>query len=247
MSGGWQGRFPQTIAIGVALALIAAGPLMAQTAPDAEAQPPPDEPRQLTTTQPAEVDPPAARSAPEAAPGGAAPEARAGRLSGLLGSKHDFGSTGLGGHDVCRTCHTPHLVVAAALSLDRRMKTTRPLRPYQGIAVELDGRSLMCLGCHDGTVAPDVYSSPHAATIADQLGNSRWGTTPLRSHPLGVRYPAVDEDLQPRAAVEAAGLKLPNGRIQCTTCHDPHNTHRHAGMLRISDERSRLCLTCHRN
>jgi predicted CXXCH cytochrome family protein len=41
-------------------------------------------------------------------------------------------------------------------------------------------------------------------------------------------------------------IKLPDGRIQCTTCHDPHNTQRHAGMLVISNDRSRLCLACHR-
>jgi predicted CXXCH cytochrome family protein len=39
---------------------------------------------------------------------------------------------------------------------------------------------------------------------------------------------------------------LPGGRIQCVTCHDPHNSGRHEGMLVKSNRRSRLCLSCHR-
>ena len=50
-----------------------------------------------------------------------------------------------------------------------------------------------------------------------------------------------------KVAKQADGaVKLPDGRIQCISCHDPHNTGRHAGMLVKSDHRSNLCLTCHR-
>ena len=165
-------------------------------------------------------------------------------LSGLTGSKHDFSEDG---RDLCATCHTPHLTAAPEPRLDRRVRIAQPLRPYHGIATELDGWSLLCLGCHDGTSAPDVYTSAHATTLASQFGNSRLGTTGLRSHPVGVKYPAPSvEGYHPLAAVEAAGLELPDGFIQCTTCHDAHNTHRHPGMLQSSNKRSRLCLTCHR-
>ena len=112
--------------------------------------------------------------------------------------------------------------------------------------MELDGWSLLCLGCHDGVTAPDVYSSGHAVRIAGNLGDARLGTRGLRSHPVGIEYPSGRADYQPRAAVEAKGLLLPDGRIQCGTCHDAHNTHGHAGMLKISNRRSQMCLTCHR-
>jgi predicted CXXCH cytochrome family protein len=112
--------------------------------------------------------------------------------------------------------------------------------------VELTGWSLLCLGCHDGVTATDVYASAHAVTLTGQLANSRLGSTGLRGHPVGIRYPVAQEGYHTRAAVEARGLSLPQGRIQCTTCHDAHNTHHHSGMLRISNSRSRLCLTCHR-
>jgi predicted CXXCH cytochrome family protein len=179
-----------------------------------------------------------------AASGGLA--AREQMVSGLIGSKHDFTRNGENGHDLCLPCHTPHLVAAPLPRLDRRPTTTQPLQPYEGINIELTGWSLLCLGCHDGVTAPSVYSSAHAVTVTDQLANSRLGTTDLRSHPVGIRYPLAAEGYHPRAAVEAGGLALPDGRIQCTTCHDAHDTHRYRSMLRLSNERSRVCLTCHR-
>ena len=172
--------------------------------------------------------------------------AREQMISGLIGSKHDFTRNDDSGHDLCLPCHTPHLVAAPLPRLDRRPTTTQPLQPYQGIDIELTGWSLLCLGCHDGVTAPSVYSSVHAVTVTDQLANSRLGTTDMRSHPVGIKYPLAAEGYHPRAAVEAGGLALPDGRIQCTTCHDAHNTHRHRGMLRLSNERNRVCLTCHR-
>ena len=176
----------------------------------------------------------------------AQPAGRGRLLSGLIGSKHDFTQRGQTGRNLCLPCHTPHLIAAPLPRLDRRAVTAQPLRPYQGLNVELSSWSLLCLGCHDGVTAPDVYSTAHATSIAGQLANSRLGARGLRSHPVGVKYPALADGYNPPAAVEAAGLTLPDGRIQCTTCHDAHNTNRHAGMLVISDERSRLCLTCHR-
>ena len=167
-------------------------------------------------------------------------------ISGLIGSKHDFTEAGKNGRDLCLPCHTPHLASAAPPRLDRRATTTQPLRPFEGVGIELSGWSLLCLGCHDGVTARDVYSSAHAMAATGQMANSRLALAGLRSHPVGVRFPAAAEWYNPAAAVETAGLLLPGGRIQCTTCHNPHNTHRHRGLLRISNERSRLCLTCHR-
>lgn len=167
-------------------------------------------------------------------------------LSGLTGSKHDFSQNGRLGRDLCTPCHTPHLANAPAPELDDRSETAAPLRPYHNRAIELDGWSLLCLGCHDGVTANDVYSSSHAVTVVGQMGNSRLGTRGLRSHPVGIKYPLAAPGYHPRAAVEAAGLLMPDGRIQCGTCHDAHNTQGHPGMLKISNSRSRMCLTCHR-
>ena len=200
---------------------------------------------QPVTSQPTETQPAPVDAEPQADDAGEA-WARASLYTGLIGSKHDFTHGGRSGRDLCLPCHTPHLMSVPLPLFDRRAATTQPLRPYAGLGIELTGWSLLCLGCHDGVTAPDVYSSAHAVEISSQLANSRLGTRGLRSHPVGVNYPSVDEHFEPRAAVEAAGLLLPDGRIQCTSCHDAHNTHRYGRMLRASNDRSRLCLTCHR-
>lgn len=170
---------------------------------------------------------------------------RAHLTSGLIGSKHDF-SRGESGRDLCLPCHTPHLASAPPPEFDEREQVVAPLRAYQTADIELNGWSMLCLGCHDGVTAPDVFSSAHALALADQWGNSRRGAAGVSSHPVGIAYPAGARDFHPRAAVEGGGLPLPDGRIQCITCHDAHNTHGYAGFLKVSNERSRLCLTCHR-
>ena len=174
-------------------------------------------------------------------------------LSGLIGGKHDFTGGGKIGRDLCLPCHTPHLRATPPPRWDRRAATTQPLRPFEGLDVELGGWSLLCLGCHDGVTAPDVYSSTHALSVVGDAGGLGIAGRGLRSHPVGVRYPpagvrypVAPDKYNPIAVVEAAGLLVPDGRIECTTCHDAHNTRRQRAMLRVSNERSRLCLICHR-
>lgn len=202
---------------------------------------------QSPTTQPASAAERADNPPPEINPEQAEQIAARNRLlSGLIGSKHDFTEQGKSGRDLCLPCHTPHLLDPPTPTLDDRPSQTKPLRPYRTAHEELDGWSLLCFGCHDGITASDVYSSAHATTVADQFGNSRLATRGLRSHPVGIRYPTGNPDYHPGKLVEEGGLPLPGGRIQCATCHDAHNTHQYGGMMRISNERSQLCLTCHR-
>jgi len=201
-------------------------------------QPPTESVSATSTTRPATVD--------ELAPSQASLPPTATLVSGLVGSKHDFRRLNAEVRDLCLPCHVPHLTVAPVPRLDRRPTTTQPLRPYARPDVELSGWSLLCLGCHDGVTASDVYTSSHAATVSGPLRRSTLGTRGLRSHPVGVQYPSARPDYHPAAAVTAGGLPLPDGRIQCTTCHDPHNTRGYDGFLRISNQRSALCLACHR-
>lgn len=197
--------------------------------------------------------------APEAAPIGADGEMpRASQVNpadaefsgGLLGSKHDFSESGQFGRDLCTPCHTPH-IPARAVTRQAGLRVVRsgdaaPRRGYQAFEMTLNASSLLCLSCHDGVVATDVFAGAHAMSWseASQRGaRAQW----LTSHPVGIRYPAGREDYHSAAAVVSDGrLRLPDGRIQCTTCHDPHNSGRHGGMLWTSNERSRLCLSCHR-
>lgn len=170
------------------------------------------------------------------------------RLSaGLIGSKHDFTADGRFGRDLCLPCHTPHVPGAVRPRLDRRAAATQPIRPYQTPGVVLNDASLLCLSCHDGIIAPDVFDGAHALGWGELEARSFVPVNRLTSHPIGIRYPVNDPRFEPAERVTADGrIKLPDGRVQCTSCHDPHNTGRHEGMLRKSNRRSRLCLSCHR-
>lgn len=199
---------------------------------------------------PAPQDPPTPAASQPA--GDLSASARPEYAGGLIGSKHDFSDGGRLGPDLCTPCHTPHQP-ARQVAADGTLRVTRggegrALRPTGWGDTLLDNASLLCLSCHDGVVAPDVFVSSHAATWSEAgtLGPGG-GRNRLTSHPVGVRYPQSAEKYHSAGAVVSDGrMKLPGGRIQCTTCHDPHNTQRHAGMLRTSNERSRLCLACHR-
>jgi len=168
--------------------------------------------------------------------------------AGIIGSAHDFTQDGAHPRDLCTPCHTPHIADAKAPLLDKRPTASDRLRPYEAVGIELDGPSLLCLSCHDGVIASDVYTASHATGLARQLGSSQLGIGGLTGHPIGVAYPVADPHYQPAASFTtgADAIPLPDGRVQCISCHDPHNTGRHPGMLVRSNRGSQLCLACHR-
>ncbi len=99
--------------------------------------------------------------------------------------------------------------------------------------------SNLCLSCHDGTVAINSFYSP--ITKADFSGPIPEGTTFMsqgerirdlsKTHPVNFTYnaavAAADGGLLTPASsksVDAAGeIPLYNSKMQCATCHDPHN------------------------
>src|SRR5262249_31786989 len=157
-------------------------------------------------------------------------------VSGLKGSKHDFSQSGRQPADLCLSCHSPHIAGFSAPLLDHRPVTTQPVPQFQSFDVELDSASLLCLSCHDGVIASDVFSSSHALSLASQFGTSQFGSVRLSGHPIGVRLPSANSKYRPAAAIQADGrIKLPDGRVQCVSCHDPHNTGEFKHMLVTSN------------
>jgi predicted CXXCH cytochrome family protein len=92
-----------------------------------------------------------------------------------------------------------------------------------------------CEGCHGG---------------GNPAGGLDWQgvflDTDLRQqHPISVVYdPAFDPGFRSVAEVEAAGLELFDGRVQCMTCHEPHSQQFYP-FLRMSASGGALCLACH--
>ncbi len=105
--------------------------------------------------------------------------------------------------------------------------------------------SLICLGCHDGTIATSTIGSSHAMLAGVREGFKVPEGFIRRDHPIGVPYPSDRRKYHPRALVENGGVRLPAGRIECVSCHDPHNESGVARLLIKSNRRSALCLTCH--
>ncbi len=125
---------------------------------------------------------------------------------------------------------------------------TRGPRASQAIANGMSpgSTSLLCLGCHDGSVAINLY------------GNTIGGDSFLGNHhPIGFDYEAVravDKEIRlaDAAPMGTAGVVRDHlygagqARMECGTCHSVHNLgNTGESLLWRSDMKSRLCLTCH--
>ena len=165
-------------------------------------------------------------------------------LADIEGSKHDFSAQG---GDLCGACHVPHRAQAPTAPLwDPEADTARRF-----IAVEGDGPGLgtrLCLTCHDGTVAADASRGTRRLRLVGEDYPQKFATGhQTTDHPVGVPYPKVDKGYRPLTAVVAGGaITLPEGRVECRSCHDPHNEAGEPFMLVLSNVRSALCLACHK-
>lgn len=151
----------------------------------------------------------------------------------------------------CMDCHHVH----APAGVQPQWMPVPPQLPrfgfYERPVDLLNDSSMLCLSCHDGAIAPAVPMPQHAM-IVSQVGQSIGVTGdgfrfPMGNHPIGVRYNPANPQLtrQPglRAGIE---ISLPGGTVQCVSCHDPHGRAGHKNLLVITNQRSQLCLSCHR-
>lgn len=171
-----------------------------------------------------------------------------GARGGVAGSKHDFTSAAWSSGDLCGACHVPHRSERPAAAplwdqdadLDRRF----------GRDVAGDGRlglgTLMCIRCHDGTIAKDTLGGVRKERFINSVNPGLFTTAHGTSdHPVGVPYPRINRGYRPTNALAAAGVPLGGGNVQCSSCHDPHNQAGAAYMLVMGNARSALCLACH--
>jgi predicted CXXCH cytochrome family protein len=169
--------------------------------------------------------------------------------SGLAGSKHDFSRADWSPGDLCSACHTPHRErpPAAAPLWDADADLSRRFGNAAAGDARVGEGTRMCMRCHDGTVAKDTLGgvrqprSPytrHPGLFTAGHGGS--------DHPVAVAYPDFDRGYHPPSTVDAEGVvPVPHGRVECSSCHDPHNASGEDYMLVTSNDRSALCLACH--
>lgn len=133
------------------------------------------------------------------------------------------------------------------------------------------GVSKLCLSCHDGTTALDNFGS---VTTGTHFTGSRGtlGKDLSNDHPISFVYQGDDSmggiwsqstasgigDI-PTGVTTGSGTvisdggstnsievdMLKNGRVECTSCHEPHGRYGWDKLLIKNNTGSRLCLTCH--
>jgi hypothetical protein len=185
-----------------------------------------------------------------------------------------------GGTDqICVFCHIPHSAAADTPLWSRPDPDTMGAFPVYGQALVIgqpanraltgydatspnypSGSSRMCLSCHDGATSIGVLLNNKSVVM--ETGSETMTAANIidlaTSHPISFKY-----DTSVLALLSPADYQLPSGtidvpldaqeRMQCTTCHDPHEESsattglpfwRHQGPVTVSyyDD---VCNECH--
>ena len=195
----------------------------------------------------------------------------------------DTGSTGPS-YALCNYCHVAHKFAAdgglgqngmgillwnhtlsssqAYTTYDswtRQSNDIASLQPTGNGNVDLQNPSIMCMSCHDGTVALNsTYTGPIGSTGAlpgDRIINPADAN---KTHPINFTYDATlasNAKMRVPAGVQGVDANTSNaivplfgGKMQCATCHEPHtNTHllfRQFSQV-YSATNGSWCLYCH--
>lgn len=122
-----------------------------------------------------------------------------------------------------------------------------------------DGTSILCLTCHDGVGNLDAFGGTNDGADAYAVATGSVKITraeALRNdggneHPFSFTYSSAletqDTGLEDPTSTAVADL-LSSGKVQCTSCHDVHNSGNFdsgVGLLVMSNAQSALCTTCH--
>ncbi|VAX08316.1 Cytochrome c family protein [hydrothermal vent metagenome] len=97
----------------------------------------------------------------------------------------------------------------------------------------------------NGTCGTGVNSC-HDTLTGLSSGEIRWiGPNLSNDHPISIVYAdAVAED-PTIYATPGGGVKLFNGRVECPSCHNPHDNTTYKPFLRVAITGSTLCYRCH--
>jgi predicted CXXCH cytochrome family protein len=164
----------------------------------------------------------------------------------------------------CTICHAPHSGLGSISPLWNQKLSTATYTPYTSSTYVDQGKtqptlgitSSLCLSCHDGTVAVgQTYVYGALPVTGSMNGLDSFGTSLTGSHPFSLVLPMKDSpDLVPSlvskgvTADPKGAVKLVNGNVECTSCHDPHvqNIDKLALNFLVRDGSSgQMCLACH--
>ena len=161
--------------------------------------------------------------------------------------------------EICIFCHTPHNSVPSGPLWNRNdpgvtytLYDNTVSSTFQASSGQPDGASVLCLSCHDGTIAlGNVESRTNNISFVSGIttmptGNTNFTTDLSDDHPVSFVYNST-------LATGDGNLKVPpdfpvstdeNSKLQCTSCHDPHKNP-YTKFLVATKEASAICLSCH--
>ena len=163
----------------------------------------------------------------------------------------------------CTFCHAPHSGIGGNTPLWNQRLSVQSYTTYtsttyhqQGSAQPtLGASSILCLSCHDGTVAVGQTQAYGKIPVTGNLNNmDSFGTTLTGSHPFSLVLPIKDAPNLALSVSEGStadptgAVKLVNGNIECNTCHDPHSQYIDPvaqNFLVKDSSNGKLCAACH--
>jgi predicted CXXCH cytochrome family protein len=173
----------------------------------------------------------------------------------------------------CHTPHNSDRTVTTAPLWNHTMSTATytpyTSRTMNAVVGQPNGSSKLCLSCHDGTVAIDSYGSNTPAShiglaqlrVGDFSSEMNIGVDLTNDHPISFAYDTAlalsDKKLNDPETTQIipgvrsltgtikATLLDGQGQVQCTSCHDIHNSQGINKLLKVNNTGSALCLTCH--
>lgn len=181
----------------------------------------------------------------------------------IVTSVHNLSASGPGSviasseSEVCIFCHTPHHSSPMGPLWNRSdpgiVYTLYNSSTIQAAPGQPDGASILCLSCHDGTIAlgnvlnrtSDIDFTAGITILP--AGTKNLSTDLSDDHPISFTYnsalAASDGQLKDPASIMLP-VTLENDKVQCTSCHDPHRN-AFTDFLKLSNKNSELCFSCH--
>jgi predicted CXXCH cytochrome family protein len=176
----------------------------------------------------------------------------------IVTTKHNLSVSGTGTvkatseSEICIFCHTPHNSSPKAPLWNKTITGTSYTlynsSTLDAVPGQPDGSSVLCLSCHDGTIAlGDVTSRVSLINMSSTMpSKSNLGTDLSNDHPISFTYNAslATADGQLKSTPLVTSKLDNNSKLQCTSCHDPHKE-TNPKFLVASPEFSALCFNCH--
>ena len=174
-------------------------------------------------------------------------------FGGIEDTAHDLSDLTTNGR-ICLPCHVPHNAMTetdgSSMILWNHTLSSQTFIMYSPFATDRGDRdqdgepgtpSKLCLSCHDGSIAVDSYGGAAGDPATKITGSANLEPDLRDDHPIGIAYPVPGDGYKD---ISAAEVKVVNNRVECTSCHDPHDDDL-GRFLRVTITNSTLCTTCH--